>query len=115
MANYKKTFVRVPPVKPDRCWDCPFLGKVPPAKLRKGSKKTFVCMARMKALTGRGVMIRASKRDAAHPLNRPCDMYWAAYSASPKGRVQVNSLMYVECRVPFEQSLQYEIDFDDDD
>jgi len=113
MAKRQRTLVKLPPEQPDRCRDCPLLGLVPISKRKKGSHKTYVCIATMKALSSRGIDISASARDDHHPLKRPCDDRWASFMLAPNMKLQVNSQAYLDCRIPYEQKQQYKIDFEE--
>ena len=104
----------VPPKKPDRCKDCPFLGIVPQAKRKKGSKLTMLCMATMKAISHESISIsEEERRGTKHPHNRPCDGKYHVWLEYPRGIFPLSKQVYRDCRVPYEQGTiaEYEIDF----
>ena len=111
MGNLQK--VQLPPAQPDCCADgCPLLGLIPKSTPRpKNSKETHVCLGTMEALTKRGTKIRASQRDAHHPLHRPCDTRWEMWMTLPRRILNVNRQFYAECRIPYEATLQMQIKF----
>lgn len=110
----KKNFIQVqlPAKQPDCCAECPLLGLVPKYVQRpKNSKETMVCLGTMEALTQRGSKIRASNRDATHPLHRPCDRIWKAWEQLPNRRLGISIQTYNDCRIPYEGTLQMRIRF----
>lgn len=112
MPKRNIVMIQLPPEQPDCCTDCPLLGLVPKYVARpKNSKETHVCIGTMEALTQRGSRIKASQRDANHPLHRPCDLRWRAWMTLPLRRLGVNVDTYRECRIPYEATLQLQIKF----
>lgn len=104
--------IPLPFEKPDCCADCPLLGLVPKYVQRpKNSKETHVCMGTMEALSGRGTRAKASKRDAKHPLHRPCDLRWEAWQRLPGHALPVRTETFNDCRVPYESAQQLIIKF----
>ena len=91
----KKNFIKVKiaPVQPDRCTDCPLLGIVPKHQRPKGSLETYVCIPTRHAMTSR--LIRSRVSEAKLP-NREFMMPVRAY---------------IEERLPLEASLQLPIIF----
>ena len=77
----------------------------------KGTKETHCCLGTMEALSGRGINVRASEKDSRHPWPRPCDNKWQAWMLFPKRTIHVNSIAYIQCRVPYEQSRQLTFKF----
>ena len=77
----------------------------------KNSKETHVCIGTMEAITQRGSKVRASERDAAHPLRRPCDNRWHAWMSLPQRKLGVPIQSYNDCRIPYECTLQLQIKF----
>ena len=59
----KKNFIKVKiaPVQPDRCTDCPLLGIVPKHQRPKGSLETYVCIPTRHAMTSRLIRSRVSE------------------------------------------------------
>lgn len=105
--------VRLPSEKPDRCFDCPLLGIIPEAeRYKKNSKKTHVCIGTRGALTRRGIKIRASEKDANHPLHRPCDNVWSRWMTLPGHKLGILRDYMAKYREPFIQQLEMVIDFD---
>ena len=110
MSNIQK--VQLPPTQPDACKDCPLCAILPRSVSRpKNSKETHVCLGTMEALTKRGISIRASQRDPHHPLRRPCDNRWDAWMMLPRRILNINRQFYIECRIPFEQTLPMVVKF----
>ena len=104
--------IQLPTEKPDCCAECPLLGLVPKYVARpKNSKETHVCCGTMDALTQRGSKVRASGRDANHPLRRPCDNRWAAWMTLPGRKLGISNVSYIQCRIPYEQGQQLQIKF----
>lgn len=104
--------IQLPPEQPDCCAECPLLGCVPKYVARpKNSKETMVCIGTMEAMSQRGSRVRASKRDACHPLRRPCDSRWHSWMQLPMRKLGVNTQTYNDCRIPYECSLQLQIKF----
>lgn len=111
----KRLFVlqQLPPIKPDRCIDCPLLGLIPADRRKKGSKKTMVCLGTMKAISQESTRIAESERAGTkHILHRPCDAKYAAWLTLPQAKFGISIQAYNECRVPYEQRMEYTIDFD---
>ena len=104
--------VKLPPEKPDRCYDCPLLGIIPDEERdKKNSKKTHVCIGTHVALTRRGIKVRASEKDVNHPWHRPCDGVWARWMTLPGQRIGILKTHMARYREPFIQSLEMKIDF----
>ena len=110
----KVTYLQpVPPVKPDCCEQCPFIGIIPAARRKKGSKKTMVCLATMKAVSRESIRIKESERAGTrHIFHRPCDHKWDAWWQLPGQKIGIGITQYNECRIPYEQKQQYTIEFD---
>lgn len=103
----------VPPIKPDSCASCPFVGIIPAAKRKKGSKLTNICLATMRAISHESISIRESERKGTkHPFHRPCDNRWEAMHQMPGHRFGISIRAYNECRIPYEQAQEYTIIFD---
>lgn len=110
MSNIQK--IQLPPTQPQACCECCLCGLIPKSISRpKYSKETHVCLGTMEAMTKRGIKIRASQRDPHHPLRRPCDHLWDAWMTLPRRILNVNRQFYVECRIPYENTLQMKIKF----
>jgi hypothetical protein len=111
----KRNFVkvRIPLEQPDCCADCPLLGKIPKSydKRPRGSYETLVCLGTMQALSQRQSKIRASHRDAKHPLHRYCDHYWPSWVELPDQLFPVSNQNYNLFRVPYQASMQPTIVF----
>lgn len=109
----KRNFIQVtlPMEQPDSCQMCPLLGIVPKGMRPKGSKESHVCLGTLEAMSGRGVKILASSRDATHPLRRPCDKFWNAWMQFPGRKFSISNQYYLQCRVPYEQGRQLLIKF----
>lgn len=103
--------IQLPSVQPDCCADCPLCGLVPKPLLRPKSQESHVCCGTMEALGKRFIRVRASSRDAKHPLHRPCDTRWAAWLTLPQRRLGIPADVFVQCRVPYEQAQQLTIHF----
>ena len=95
----------------DCCATCPLVGIIPKVNRPKGTKETHCCLGTMEALSGRGINVRASEKDSRHPWHRPCDNKWQAWMLFPKRTIHVNSIAYIQCRVPYEQSRQLTFKF----
>ena len=109
--------IPIPPIKPDCCKVCPFVGVIPRRKRKAGSKKTMVCMMKPTAMSPESIEIKESERAGTrHPHHRPCDRYYHAYREYYKRGFPVSEVIYIECRTPYEQKYrgEYEIDFGDD-
>jgi hypothetical protein len=110
----KKNIVQIqlPPEQPDCCAECPLLGLVPKYVSRpKNSKETLVCCGTMEAITQRGSKVRASNRDANHPLHRPCDNRWHSWMQLAGRKLGISTKTYNDCRIPYECTLQLQIKF----
>jgi len=104
--------VQLPAEKPDCCAECPLLGLVPKYVARpKNSKETHVCCGTMEAITQRLSKVRASQRDANHPLRRVCDSRWQAWMQLPGRKLGIPVQVFNDCRVPYECTLQLRIRF----
>lgn len=108
-----KTPIHLPFEQPDCCFDCPLVGLIPKdyRDKPKGSKETHVCLGTWEALSGRGIKVRASKRDVHHPLRRPCDLRWQSWAKLPGGYFMLPDEAYLQFRLPFEHGLQFRIRF----
>lgn len=113
MSNIQK--VVLPPMKPDRCVDCPLLGLVPKGVEKpKYSKKTYLCIGVAKAMSEQKTCLRESeKNDPKHPLERPCDNHWDRWMTYPRRILKVNKALYRDSRDPYMANLYPTIDFDD--
>ena len=98
----------------DRCADCPLCGLIPEEKRKEGKRKKYVCLGVYphKALTSKGIWVKASGKDPKHKLHRPCDAKWSAWMTLPKRQFNMLIEDYTEYRLPYEQTLQQRIDFD---
>ena len=106
--------VQLAPEQYDRCADCPLCGLIPENKRKEGKRKKYVCLGVIphKALTSKGIWVKASTHDPKHPLHRPCDSKWAAWMTFPQRIFGMRIDDFAEYRHPFEQTLQTKIDFD---
>lgn len=104
--------VQLAPEQYDKCVDCPLIGLIPENERKEGKRKKYVCLGTMKALTSKGVWIKASKRDAKHPLHRPCDSYWPAWMTLRRREFNMSTPLYTKYRLPYEQTIQPQIDFE---
>ena len=86
--------IKLPPIQPDCCAECPLLGVIPKELRQHRSKETMVCLGTMEAMTRIGSRVRASQKDSNHKLHRPCDYCYDAV---------ISVKAYNECRVPHEQ------------
>lgn len=103
----------IPAEKPDCCEQCPFLGLIPKHRRKAGSKKTMLCLATMKAMSKEATCIRESERAGTrHPFHRPCDTRWEAWWQLPRQEMGISIQAYNECRIPYEQTREYVIDFE---
>ena len=111
MLKHNMTPIQLPAEQPDCCATCPLVGIIPKVNRPKGTKETHCCLGTMEALSGRGINVRASEKDSRHPWHRPCDNKWQAWMLFPKRTIHVNSIAYIQCRVPYEQSRQLTFKF----
>ena len=112
----KRNFIKVKiaPVQPDRCMDCPLLGIVPKHQRPKGSLETYVCIPTRHAMTSRLIKSRVSEADAKHPRHRFCEKMWDAWAKLPNREFMMPVRAYIEERLPLEASLQLPIIFHND-
>ena len=104
--------IKLPPEQPDMCASCPLIGLVPPHLKPKGSQEKYVCLGTMDAITAKGIHVKASVREKnRHPLRRPCDYKWHAWMELPYRLFGVSKTAYIQCRLPYENSLQLQITF----
>lgn len=103
--------IKLPPMQPDCCAECPLLGEIPNELRQHRSKETMVCLGTMEAMTRIGSRVRASQKDVNHKLHRPCDNKYSAWLRLPKMQLGIQIKAYNECRVPYEQGLQLQIKF----
>jgi hypothetical protein len=110
MSNLKKNQVRLNESQPDSCYECPLLGLIPEGK--RDGKWTHVCCATGDALTGRGIKVKASTKDAKHKWHRPCDGIWESWwNASPHHVFTIPLDRYITWRQPYSYSLGLTINF----
>lgn len=111
--------VTLAPEQYDRCADCPLLGLIPENERKEGKRKKYVCLGviggymSLKALSSKGIWVRASSRDPKHPLHRPCDSRWPSWMKLRNRVFGMSRLLFEKYRMPFEQSVQPRIDFTD--
>ena len=80
----------------------------------KYSKKTFLCLGAVKAMTEDKTKKRASEsNDPKHPLTRPCDAHWERWMTYPRRIIEVNKALYRDSRDPYMAMVYPTIDFDD--
>lgn len=103
--------VGLPMEQPDCCAECPLVGVIPKEQRPKGSKETHVCLGTHEALSGRGIKVRASRRDVHHPLRRPCDARWRMWVTLPGRQYALKKEYYQIYRLPYEQGMQMVIKF----
>lgn len=110
----KRNFIptQLSPVQYNRCIDCPLCGLIPENERKEGKRKKYLCIGRMKPLTSKGVWLKASNRDAKHPLHRPCDDVWQAWMTFKHREFAMGYQVYIKYRLPLEQTVQLRIDFD---
>lgn len=107
------TLIKLPPIQPDCCAECPLIGKIPkdqPGRPR-GSKENHVCLGTWEAISGRGITVRASQKDVHHPLHRPCDLKYDTWLQLNDRMFAIPDAAYLKYRLPYEQGLQYQIKF----
>jgi hypothetical protein len=105
--------IQLAPEQYDRCADCPLVGLIPEDERKEGKRKKYVCLGvPLKALTSKGIWVRASRRDAKHPLHRPCDTRWSSWMSLKARTFHLSTQLYKKYRLPYEQTVQLKIDFD---
>ena len=110
MTNLKKNQIILTAEPPDSCYECPMLGLIPEGQ--RDGKWTHVCCATGDALTGRGIKVKVSKKDAKHPWHRPCDGIWKSWwNASPHHTFTIPLDRYITWRQPYSYSLGLKINF----
>lgn len=103
--------VKLPEKQPDCCAICPLIGLIPKDKVPAKSYERFVCLGTNEAMTQRAIRIRASQRNSKHPLHRYCDSKWAIWMTLKNRCLGINGTMYLQCRIPYEQSQQMTFNF----
>jgi hypothetical protein len=104
-------FVKLPEKQPDCCAICPLLGLIPKEKVPPKSYEKLVCLGTNEAMTQRASRIRASQRNSKHPLHRYCDKKWQFWMQLKNRSLGINGTMYLQCRIPYEQSQQMTFNF----
>ena len=111
----KRNFIdiQLAPEQYDRCADCPLIGLIPENERKEGKRKKYVCLGvPLKAMTSKGIWIKASQRDPKHPLHRPCDTRWEGWMTLKNRVFHMSKAYYTKYRLPYEQTVQLKIDFD---
>lgn len=103
--------VKLPEKQPDCCAICPLLGMIPKDKVPSKSYENLVCLGTNEAMTKRASQIRASHRNSKHPLHRYCDDKWQIWMQLKNRCLGISSTMYLQCRIPYEQSQQMTFNF----
>lgn len=103
--------VKLPEKQPDCCAICPLLGLIPKDRIPAKSYEKFVCLGTNEAMTQRASRIRASQRNSKHPLHRYCDEKWQFWMQLKNRCLGINGTMYLQCRIPYEQSQQMTFNF----
>ena len=111
MPKYTHIPVKLPDVQPDNCASCPLCGLIPLKERSKFSREGYVCLGTQEAISSKGVKVRASSRDKAHPLHRPCDPHWNVWQQLPRHEFMLNANWYSVYRIPYEQNQQMCIKF----
>ena len=110
MSNLKKNQVILTAEPHDSCYECTMLGLIPEGQ--RDGKWTHVCCATGDALTGRGIKVKVSKKDAKHPWHRPCDGIWKSWwEATPHHTFTIPLDRYITWRQPYSFSLGLKINF----
>ena len=103
--------ITLPAEKPDCCAACPLVGIIPKSMVPRGSFETRCCLGTHDAMTERFIRVKASARDKNHPLKRPCDDRWHAWMQLPRRKIGISTIAYLQCRIPYENSLQLSFNF----
>ena len=103
--------IKLPEKQPDCCAICPLLGLIPKDRIPAKSYEKLVCLGTNEAMTQRASRIRASQRNSKHPLHRYCDNKWQIWMQLKNRCVGINATMYLQCRIPYEQSQQMTFNF----
>lgn len=104
--------IKLQPVQPDCCQECPLLGMIPLAERKFGSQETLVCLGTRHALNARISRARVSTHTQKHPLKRPCDDDWERWHEDPYfGELPVRKIDISRYRDPWERSQQLPIIF----
>ena len=108
---YMVHLIKLPEKQPDCCAICPLLGLIPKDRVPAKSYEKLVCLGTNEAMTQRASRIRASQRNSKHPLHRYCDNKWRFWMQLKNRCLGINSTMYLQCRIPYEQSQQMTFNF----
>ena len=108
---YMVHLIKLPEKQPDCCAICPLLGLIPKDRVPAKSYEKLVCLGTNEAMTQRASRIRASQRNNKHPLHRYCDNKWQFWMQLKNRCLGINSTMYLQCRIPYEQSQQMTFNF----
>ena len=108
---YMVHLIKLPEKQPDCCAICPLLGLIPKDRVPAKSYEKLVCLGTNEAMTQRASRIRASQRNSKHPLHRYCDNKWQFWMQLKNRCLGINSTMYLQCRIPYEQSQQMTFNF----
>jgi len=103
--------VKIPPVQPDRCLDCPLLGVIPKELRKKGSQQTYVCLGTYDAMSARFIRSRVSEADKNHVRHRWCENYWNAWVQLPEQKFSISTKAYNTFRKPYEEQMMFTIKF----
>ena len=111
MPANKNIKIKITTEQPDACVQCPLIGLIPKWRLPFGCQETHICTATREAMTARKARSKRSEADAKHPRHMFCDHKWDAWRQL--GVYGIPRQVYIEERLPYEQSQQLPIIFHD--
>ena len=111
MPKQNNIRIKITTEQPDACVQCPLIGLIPKYRLPFGCQETHICTATRDAMTARKARSKRSEADAKHPRHMFCDHKWDAWRQL--GVYGIPRQVYIEERLPYEQSQQLPIIFHD--
>lgn len=109
MPRRNLTLITIPLIQPDCCRDCPLCGWVPNDLRAGGRYDSYICVATMTWLSCKTIGNLKSEQDPRHPMHRPCDDKYIAWSQLPRQRFAVGNEVYNTFILPMERQRQTQL------
>ena len=104
------TPIQLPKEQPDKCENCPLIGKIPEEEREEGVREGYYCLGKCPdpRLKSKGIKLSAEEyRKKKRKLHRPCDHLWNVWtSLLPRRLFSMPNVAYIKYRMEYEKEQQ---------
>ena len=103
------TPIQLPKEQPDKCENCPLIGKIPEEEREEGVREGYYCLGKFPypRLKSKGIKLSAEEyRKKKRKLHRPCDYLWHVWTSLPRRCFCMPNMVYIKYRMEYEKEQQ---------